>query len=154
VHEDISRLSALLANHYWYRLWVLQELAVSKHIVVQCGAVTTTFDAIDALVQSVPSKERLPVRDDELFPMQGIARMRRAAVIEQSLSLQKVFGIRRAYHDNLRPLAPGAVINLSRSELKVTHAKDKVYGILGLLSKVPGSMSTIQSPSRRYSRIS
>lgn len=50
----------LLDHEYWYRLWVLQEIAVSSQMVICCGQSSLSLEAATAIVECLPYPNTQP----------------------------------------------------------------------------------------------
>ncbi|KAH7389383.1 heterokaryon incompatibility protein-domain-containing protein [Phaeosphaeria sp. MPI-PUGE-AT-0046c] len=106
---------------YWSRVWIIQEFVLGKKVLLQCGH--TLYDW-EELHESSPSKrERC-----------GGENLRRL------LDLKRKFGAERRERRGLE--IAEAMMCAQRSE--ATDPRDKVYGVLGLISR--SSISTMLQP--------
>jgi hypothetical protein len=119
--EDWDALCAFLRKPYWYRLWVVQELAVNhNHTLFLCGTRSLTREMVKMAVRCC----------------QKLLRENSPAIITSNQDAWKIST--RVYRlVDVEPrlgedAIPMGVLHLSREAL-ASDDRDKVYGILGLL---------------------
>jgi hypothetical protein len=119
--KDWDALCAFLRKPYWYRLWVVQELAVNHdHTVFLCGTRTLTRDMVKMAVRCCQKllREKVPIIGTSNQDAWKIStRVYRLIDVEPRPDLDEM---------SMR------VLHLSREAL-ASDDRDKVYGILGLL---------------------
>ncbi|KAG4441595.1 hypothetical protein IFR05_002930 [Cadophora sp. M221] len=115
-------LSEFANREYWRRVWIIQEVAVARQIIVQCGALTTNFKTlltgfvfwreVDRMEDSSRSPEMskdLDARDscvDSLWQIHDGTRERKSLSLLETLS--------------------------STSTSEATNPVDKVFALLGI----------------------
>jgi hypothetical protein len=119
--KDWDALCAFLRKPYWYRLWVVQELAVNHdHTVFLCGTRTLTRDMVKMAVRCCQKLLR------EKFSVIGTSNQ---DAWKNSTRVYRLIDVEpRAKLDEISM----RVLHLSREAL-ASDDRDKVYGILGLL---------------------
>ena len=114
-------LKDIFTRDWWYRLWVVQEVAVAKELLVLCGAHKVTFDALMYCFLTASSRGLLGISSRESIDQHaqgealqhaGLLLSIRAAHQEGNLKLQTIMGAMR----------------MKRCKNRV----DRVYGLLGL----------------------
>ena len=132
IHQKGGRwheiLDDLMNRAYWYRLWILQEIAVSKKVVVQCGPWKLDLLKMEAVIRSTPYFAGLS-------EVQGSNTGQRyvQGLVADYQRLKRIFSIRRDFEQLGRPLDLSQLLDLSRTTLRVTDPRDRVYGVLGLV---------------------
>lgn len=119
-----------LDHEYWYRLWVLQEIAVSSQMVICCGQSSLSLEAATAIVQCLPYLNTQPSGTGA----DGIEQSMIRQTIDFSRSLQAILDVRHDYQISNAPPQLPALVRLSCDVLHATDARDRLFGILGLVS--------------------
>ena len=111
----LKMLSSLVANEYWRRTWVLQELTVAPRVQLSCGVNNLDFDMLCKIIQELSS-----LGDDGIFP--GFTRNHR-----------HIFHI-AMLRSKWQPGQPVHMLEaLQRSNVTVAREEhDKVYSLLGV----------------------
>jgi hypothetical protein len=119
--KDWDALCAFLRKPYWYRLWVIQELAVNHdHTVFLCGTRTLTRDMVKMAVrccQKLLREKDTIIGTSNQDAWKNSTRVYRLVDVEPRPDLDEM---------------SARVLHLSRGAL-ASDDRDKVYGILGLL---------------------
>ncbi|KAH6677731.1 heterokaryon incompatibility protein-domain-containing protein [Halenospora varia] len=132
ISQGIAAIVGLFERDYWRRLWVVQEISNAKFINVYCGTLVCRWDLFTQAPQIFGR-----IKDDleRFFPASRRNGSRRAISLNQF-----------SYSQVLIHQGPGSLSNLSekpllevlracRSKL-ASDAKDKVFGVLGVLHQV------------------
>ncbi|KAJ4123044.1 hypothetical protein NW768_010036 [Fusarium equiseti] len=109
---------ALLKRPWFYRTWVIQEIALSRRAVVMCGDDTTPWRNVDESWKNDFSGAAKEVAKGGDHPISGID------------PGSHVFGLRllEALSDERDPIS---ILQYSRL-CETTEVRDRIYGILGL----------------------
>ncbi|QDS72150.1 hypothetical protein FKW77_004359 [Venturia effusa] len=102
-----AEMFALLGREYWYRVWIIQELALSKQVIVMCGSFQTTWATIEAALQMTTFRGH-----ESLDHLRNIARLRKNIVEDKPVHIYEAL-----YH-SCHSLA--------------SEPRDKVFALLGL----------------------
>lgn len=123
--EQIHRACDQIAfgEPYWERVWVVQEVACATICIVACGDVSIRFED---LVRKMETAMRRTVRFYE--PLERDKRMKRVrALADLKTSIQQ--------NETIKILE----VLGKTSFCKATRARDRIYGLLGLASRLdPG----------------
>ncbi|KAK1761582.1 heterokaryon incompatibility protein-domain-containing protein, partial [Echria macrotheca] len=111
---NFAEVTALLARPYFWRVWVLQEIALAKSAILLCGDVSIPWQDFARLVQELPSFTEMALR------INGIP-----------LALSFVVRALRGVEELPR------LLDLS-SFCEATEPRDKVYALLGLATGTEG----------------
>lgn len=52
--DSLLALANWLRHGYWWRMWIVQELTVAKHITLYCGTESILVEAIDEVQRPHP----------------------------------------------------------------------------------------------------
>jgi Heterokaryon incompatibility protein (HET) len=131
---------------YWTRVWVLQEICVVRDVMMQCGRTRLLFTTFAAASNFCAfARWSLGTRftsEDWKDPVMG-PKLKAVSGSENAPSSAPnvLIGARRRYHEetgeqeSLRSLLQRTcVLRQGSIPLKATDARDKIYGLLGLLS--------------------
>lgn len=113
-------LENLLQRSYWSRLWIQQEVMLSKNCKIQCGNSVCDWEPLAATIMWL---QGVPIEREELNSQDGFYRMENSARL-----LAEAFFSKRHFGDNL-DLLEALVLGRERY---ATEPIDKVYGILSL----------------------
>ena len=106
-------------NRSWFRrVWVIQELAVSPHVLLVCGVHTIDWDMVELAF-------------DACNGGWGINDYLRMLLTQ-----------RKIYHLD-QPQEPANLI-LSAARSEVTNPRDRIYGMLGLLSHIEDNAMDVE----------
>ena len=129
--DDQQRIARFMSRPWWYRMWVLQEIVVSRTATVRCGqgslpwssfeAIWTAFVPFQVLSSSLAASGAL----GSTATSQQISRSNHIAII-RSLREQR----RSGNQLNLLSL----VVKYRRN--RVTDPRDKIFALLGLAQSV------------------
>ncbi|KAF2808946.1 uncharacterized protein BDZ99DRAFT_533175, partial [Mytilinidion resinicola] len=72
--RDFETLTHFLMHPYWYRVWFIQELALSREIVILAGRKQTTWDKIQEGVPCLKRKSSATLHLDDLEKLRRDAR--------------------------------------------------------------------------------
>ncbi|KAK4203557.1 ankyrin repeat-containing domain protein [Triangularia verruculosa] len=133
--EDKLGIKELLERHWFKRIWVLQEVAAARHVVIKCGSDEVTGQAfcsgIEVLVRRWKAEQDGEMQFlDALF--NSVTRLMRTADRrprhEQDASPR--------FYLNISPV--GDLIEMY-GHREATDCRDKVYALLGMCSDDPGA---------------
>lgn len=128
-------VSDFLGYEYWYRLWVLQEIVVSAEITVLCGRVCLPLEAVIAMLDSLPYLNTQPSGTGA----DGIEEMMIRETLNNSRSLKAILDVRQDLERSGGPLDLPGLLHLSRDVLHASDARDRLFGVLGLVA-VPDAL--------------
>ncbi|KAK3343398.1 heterokaryon incompatibility protein-domain-containing protein, partial [Lasiosphaeria hispida] len=128
--DACSAITNLLCRPYWERVWVVQEVACAKEVIVMCGRKVISFDdfekacdAWDRICRSLGARaEDVPRR----LLLDSLRRCNLRGMIQH-----RNFRI-TSYMDWDQPRAPFLEIIESCRHLKCSDPRDKIYGFLAL----------------------
>ncbi|VUC25546.1 unnamed protein product [Clonostachys rosea] len=139
---SIAALKSLLTRPWWGRIWVMQEIALSKSAVFVCGTKRISRDGLRAMVNSYQAwyfilKEKSELAESSLTPYQSEA-------VYELFFLKPVLMLsaRNTCEINRLPLATllrltclGSYVSDPGScSMNSSDPRDKVFGLLGLAS--------------------
>jgi hypothetical protein len=145
IAKFVDVLHCLLYRDYWHRVWVLQEIAVAKDVVVACGnkkcpleAFETTAVTMTHIITLSATHLMSTISWVELVA-QGMPGLAKAPVAAPALRMLKE---RRWYQTKIRhqltwiltfARSIGASV-ATDSRLRATDPKDHIYALLGMAS--------------------
>lgn len=127
-----SALQALFARSWWSRVWVIQEVLLSKNIVVKCGHKEAPFDSFVRLAEK-EHKLRARLRTDFTFDINYVFRARWTFLpptVPFYLILYSWFSVRKGLAENLG--IPLVEYMTSIRSFNATIRRDIIYGLLGI----------------------
>ena len=135
----------LSERSYWTRVWIVQEVSVSREVTFVCGSRRLSFRHLTAAflyISHIKSRVMMNIAyTDWLDPVRG-AKLRDMAENKMSPVLSVLSGLRRKYQKEIgypEPLIEllhrGCVVASSaQSNRQSTNPRDRIYGLLGLAS--------------------
>ncbi|KAH6971040.1 heterokaryon incompatibility protein-domain-containing protein [Ilyonectria sp. MPI-CAGE-AT-0026] len=123
--DHLVALGEFMERDYWYRLWIVQEVFNARHVDMYCGSVKLPLSTFTA-ASEILARHREALR--RVFRSRHITKRKRH--LEHSLLLVRP---RESRYDENRKYGLRDAIQLT-SEHLCNDPRDKVYGILGLLS--------------------
>jgi hypothetical protein len=133
----------LLNDPYWSRLWCLQEISVSKNIVVACGKMRVCLHEFETAIQALSLM--LHAANFHLFSTTSMLEMGNITdPVPMVTAAHRMLDQRRGYHRSMHGGGEGPVSLLHllfRSyvmdgfrdvTLRATLESDRIYGLLGL----------------------
>ena len=119
----------LLSRDYWYRVWVVQEIALSKNLVVFCGSRKFFWDSLvyTAYLLNRQLESRNPLRSDKQSSSRGVS-----GGIQRILCIQSV---RYDFQDDVEPEMRDSLLSLlcNHRSTGATNEKDKYIALTGLV---------------------
>ncbi|KAK4506893.1 hypothetical protein PRZ48_000626 [Zasmidium cellare] len=116
-NDLVDPIDAFMRRPYFYRTWVLQEIALSQSAVILCGPDAYSFE-------DVADMPGYGYEEESFHPFRG---RRGASQLQGIQALARSNNPRREIHSAIR---------VSRY-CAASDPKDKVYGIFGLLNQQP-----------------
>lgn len=145
----IEAISRLLSRPYWERVWVVQEVACAKEVVVMCGSERLAFDhfenASDAWTTVCDS---LSAKSEFLSQYMLLDSLRHRNL--QQMIRHRNFRI-LSYLDWDQPREPFLDVLESSRHLKCSDPRDKIYGFLSLGGPHTKHFTIIASPDYKKS---
>jgi Heterokaryon incompatibility protein (HET) len=160
-HESfhlLNELVHLLSKPYWKRVWILQEIVVSREIDVFCGKSKIDFTLLHAAVLYMIYMQVYVCKDlfekfnaalDVAASKSGVdnldndsdlfSKFNQIKGVVIPTSAQLVFGMRQGHRSHGEQSGQTSVLDLKRllAQIRVgrevTDAKDRVYALLGML---------------------
>ncbi|KAF5716656.1 hypothetical protein FGLOB1_2462 [Fusarium globosum] len=127
---SLEAIVTLLERPWFQRIWVLQEAAAARHILVKCGHTEIDGYAFCSGLRAQSQSDPYTV-----FRSPSIAYLMRGAIFRP-----RYRGSREDWPDrfslNIRPL--GELVDIYHSR-KATDRRDKVYALIGMSSDDPGA---------------
>ncbi|KAG4428066.1 hypothetical protein IFR05_016452, partial [Cadophora sp. M221] len=129
--ESLAAFSTLLRREYWSRMWIVQELAVAKLKLLQCG-----IDSIDARAMSdvqklLTSISRKEGEYDEDYIMLLLPNDARARAAVQFKGMTEVRELQEVLASRQRSVSFFDCV-LHNSLKGATDPRDMIYGLAGL----------------------
>lgn len=103
--DDWKAVESIFRRDYWYRIWIIQELALSQGIIVLCGSKRTTWDVIECNLDALGYKVDLR-------------------------HIRNVVQIRHDVEDDI-PIHVYDALYRTQSSL-ASETRDKIFALLGL----------------------
>ncbi|KAL8290971.1 hypothetical protein RB600_006443 [Gaeumannomyces tritici] len=136
INEPTQQAILTLLERPWFeRIWVLQEVAAARYVLIKCGSSVvdgTTFCL--GLNASKPPYHTRPALRDLIPPMTRL--IRDAAARPQCATRLPETNLPSSFSLNIRPLT--ALVDMFHTR-KATKPLDKVYALLGMSSDDPGT---------------
>lgn len=136
-----SALLALFRNPYWTRLWIVQEILLAKDVVIMCGDTLCQWTALTEFFRHIRAIS-LSSRDDTVHASLDPMLTSPANHIVANRDIWLSQEVRSYKLAELLVMWPGQ---------ECEDPRDRVFGLLGLLSQQPGmvfsadySMTTIE----------
>ena len=133
--DQICDFSSLFELSWFWRMWCVQELALSKEAVVLWGAESMDWGDVSCVVAAlvgysdyVLDKVRMPAVHNAYF----IRTLKAPSIRASSLSLWRMLSLTRQY--------------------EVTDERDRIYSLLGLGSCADKSTLSVSVPSVDYTK--
>ena len=148
----LTNFCNLLSRQYWNRVWILQEIVVSRHVEVYCGKQRIGFAALHAALlyliymqtfisAQLPKQltDLLEASDDASLPLDCEMKSHfdsiNSADIPQSAAL--VFGMRLRYQSHAQEngaARPNLIQLLARIRVgrEATDPRDRIWALLGM----------------------
>lgn len=132
---DLVALQHLFVRQYWYRVWVVQEIAMSKKVEIFCGLNQLSWDSVlNATELMIPNT----VTGSVIYNY--VARHPSLRGIHDGM--QRILSIQSVRNDKLQPASakerpPDSLLFLlsSHRSTKASEARDKYYALAGLVSE-------------------
>ncbi|KAI0192323.1 heterokaryon incompatibility protein-domain-containing protein [Xylaria flabelliformis] len=120
----------LLQCSWFRRIWILQEVAVAKHIVIMCHTLEIDGFAFCSGLHAMS----LDLHDEDL-----LNRIRSAIYLIKSATLRPKYATNRStqFSISMRPLTE--LIDLYHNR-EATDVRDKVYALVGMSTDLPKSL--------------
>ena len=145
----IEAISNLLSRPYWERVWVIQEVACAKEVVVMCGNERLAFDHLENASDAwTRVSDSLHARSEYLSQYMLLHSLRQQN-LQQMIQLRKFRVL--SYLDWDRPPAPFLEVLESCRHLKCSDSRDKIYGFLALGGPHTKRFTAIASPDYKKS---
>lgn len=126
-HQKALSLVMLFRRSYWARLWIVQEAALAKDLILYCGSDTLAWATMENAVYDLRVHVNFLL---EIFMQKDIAPYIMILAVAESAKYLFSF---RAIDPNLKQACFGSLLVNNRYKL-CTDPRDKVYGLLGLAS--------------------
>ncbi|KAK0508999.1 hypothetical protein JMJ35_008370 [Cladonia borealis] len=160
----------LSERSYWTRVWIVQEVSVSREVIFVCGWRRLSFRHLTAAFLYINHKKSRALMNiaytDWLDPVRG-PKLKTMAENTMSPVLSVLSGLRRKYQKEIG--SPESLIDLlhrgcvvassAESNRQSTNPRDRIYGLLGLASDrqvlniVPDYSITIEECYRNVARV-
>jgi hypothetical protein len=117
--EEAKSVCTLLGRPYFERAWVLQEVRLAKHVLLQCGFATLAEEDFWKTTYCLPKKDIIEVTKNGLWP---------STWVEPLLQVKRL-GIMRSQRVELS-------YHMIRQDMRTFHCRDprdRMYSVLGLL---------------------
>lgn len=151
----------LMTRSWWSRVWVLQEVALSKSVVIQCGTHSLPFDTFAQRINCLPDPEKVGIRNmihsveqaahffDTVHPsklsrgfVHFVPHIRKAPYEHVVYEVDKQLGqwrtisraaiiVRQELRKSRAPTALPILLEMTRT-FDATDPRDKIYALLGL----------------------
>jgi Heterokaryon incompatibility protein (HET) len=138
IEDELDALDHLLTRPYWYRVWIVQEIVLSKNIVFFCGSRKFSWQALlfaAYLLNSHEETDFIHNRSNKRVRSRGIS-----GGIQRILSVQSV---RYDYQQNLKGELRDSLLSLlsNHRSTGATNPKDKFIALAGLAGVDAGKHS-------------
>ena len=145
----IEAVSNLLSRPYWERVWVVQEVACAKEVLVMCGSERLAFDDFENACFA------WDMVCDSLYYSRSVSSQFLKLDSLRHRHLQQMIRHRNfrilSYLDLDRPRAPFLAVLESCRHLKCSNPRDKIYGFLALGGPHTSRFTAIASPDYKKS---
>lgn len=111
----VTAMEELLQRPYWDRVWIQQEVALPRNLLLQCGHQHVRFDA-----DSITSTEPKNIKDLSTIPF--------------TIKFQKLLNVAKFRQEHHKPPSECRLLDILRRciPLKTTDPRDRIYALLGL----------------------
>lgn len=151
---DLVALQDLLIRDYWYRVWVVQEIAMSKKVSIFCGRRELSWNSVlNATEFMIPHTEIGWIIYSHVARNPSLKRTSSQGGNDKTLhdGMQRILSIQSVRNDKLEPgdheeRPPDSLLFLlsNHRSTEATEARDKYYALAGL---VPEDNSIISQRS-------
>lgn len=123
--DHCANIARLFRREWFERMWVIQEVVLAKRAIVVCGYRSIPWTTLDAASKAIinPEITRLVNLDYKFFAMMGQHRVSR---VVDCMYKRGIFALLDATQASKFPTLA----------IHATDARDKLFGVLGLLSTV------------------
>ncbi|KAG0648667.1 Heterokaryon incompatibility protein [Hyphodiscus hymeniophilus] len=141
---DLIALQCLLVRGYWFRVWVVQEIAVSKKVTLSCGECQIPWDSMLNAAEFMISNDRLRSIETAIrksYQHQSLEVLRYRDKQENTLldGMQRILSIQSVRNDKIMPYdplerPPDSLLYLlsSHRPTQATEGRDKYFALSGL----------------------
>jgi hypothetical protein len=146
---DLIALQHLFIRNYWFRVWVVQEIAMSRNVIISCGKCQLPWDSVaNATEFMIPLITQIDSTIYNYYPSPSRYAPRRSL----RDGMQRILSIQSARNDILEPgdptkRPPDSLLFLlsSHRPTEATEARDKYYALAGLISEDDSILSQTSS---------
>ncbi|KAL9091073.1 MAG: hypothetical protein Q9165_005000 [Trypethelium subeluteriae] len=119
---QIPAIMNLLRRPWWSRMWIVQEVVVSKLVVVQCGDISLPWSAFAVIAGHIATSQQVA----QTLVSAGI--LPRMAVTNHITAFES---LRRQWASGSIPDILSLLVKYRRS--KATDPRDKIFALLGMI---------------------
>ncbi|KAN0098846.1 HET domain containing protein [Hyaloscypha variabilis] len=137
--QEIMAFGAFLSRDYWRRVWIIQEIVLSQHRVLMCGREETSYEHFimtHYLLSELLELNRHDTVDVDMMKPVFKHIGEQSKPTNAALATIRWLAVQRdddASHS--KEFSPDAFLLAARTRASLaTDLRDKVYGILGLVS--------------------
>lgn len=121
--EGLKSLVSLFRRQYWWRIWVIQEVAVARKAVVYCGSESISWEDLDRVCEVL--KEEIGYLEDLFWKSPSCVR---------TLTYGGPRGLQLSRYSPNVEAPPLLELLLSHKSKKSTDPRDKVFALIGISS--------------------
>ncbi|KAH9216311.1 heterokaryon incompatibility protein-domain-containing protein [Leptodontidium sp. 2 PMI_412] len=129
--ESLVAFGALLMHDYWSRMWIVQELAVAKRTLLQCGIDSVDARSMSEVQKLLTSISRKEGGYDEDYIMLLLPTNARARAAVQFRGMTEVRELQEVLTSRQRQVSFFECV-LHNSLKGATDPRDMIYGLAGL----------------------
>lgn len=139
-YNDEEKLSALFRDpSFWWRLWIVQELSMAPHVVLMCEGAELNWDALSTLFKDEPYFDAFHTTDHHGGYSYFSSIFLKVKLVEDQRQLSSSDPPTRVESSLMDVL--GRFRNLQS-----TDPRDKIYGLLGLVTQDHGIIVDYSKP--------
>jgi hypothetical protein len=127
-----SAVQELLRNEWFSRTWIIQEVALANDLVLQHASEKISWETFTVVAEFVLHPEVEPFLRDYSDDWSGVNMQ-----LYRNLSMSRSMNIARQLRKRLSPstnITLAFMLSLT-SSFRATNTRDKIYGLLGLVSQ-------------------
>ncbi|PVH77690.1 HET-domain-containing protein [Cadophora sp. DSE1049] len=138
--EDLVAIDWIFARDYWYRVWVVQEIAASKQILIFCGLQTFSWESVLFAAYILDHQVYTKLLVQEYHKKRGALREFPGASRGLQSGIQRIMSIESSRVEIQQPGNPEShdslllVLSNHRST-EATELKDKFIALAGLVNE-------------------
>ena len=142
---NLVALQHLFVRSYWFRVWVVQEIAVSRKVQIFCGRSTLSWDTLVSATETMSPNTTIGWTIYDHVSRHPILKRNLSMARSQKTlrdGMHRIFAIQSVRNDKIEPgdpkeRPPDSLLYLlsNHRSTEATEARDKYYALAGLIAE-------------------